>query len=147
MWAGSPGFKGERLRSPRELSHYSPFAGVNNVRFFSLQKGEAAKQAAHPPAGMDLTDWTEELNDFADTAALVANLDLIISSDTSVAHLAGAMGKPVWVLLPFSADWRWMLKRGDSPWYPTMRLFRQTRPGEWGPVVRRVVAELQTFAR
>ncbi len=112
------------------------------MRLFSLQKGEAAKQAAHPPGGLELIDWTGELNDFADTAALIANLDLVISSDTAVAHLAGAMGKPVWVLLPVAPDWRWMLHRSDSPWYPTMRLFRQEKPGTWEPVVRRIAETL-----
>ncbi len=142
VWAGNPAFRGDRLRSPRELSLYSPLAAVKNVRFFSLQKGEAAKQAAHPPAGMNLTDWTSDFGDFADTAALIANLDLVISSDTAVAHLAGAMGKPVWVILPLSPDWRWMLDRSDNPWYPTMRLFRQTKVGQWTDVIEQVAGAL-----
>jgi len=87
---------------------------------------------------MHLFDYTAELGDFADTAALVANLDLVISCDTAVAHLAGALGKPVWVLLPFVPDWRWQLGRADSPWYPTMRLFRQPRPGGFPIVVAQV---------
>ena len=91
---------------------------------------------------MELVDWTEELKDFADTAALIANLDLVIAVDTAVVHLAGAMGKPVWTLLPFASDWRWLLDRADSPWYPTMRLFRQATPGDWDGVIRRVAAEL-----
>src|SRR5208337_3282907 len=80
---------------------------------------------------LEMADWTNELIDFADTAALVDNLDLVICADTAVAHLAGAMGKKVWVLLPFLPDWRWLLNRTDSPWYPTMRLFRQEQPGDW----------------
>ena len=84
----------------------------------------------------------EEFNDFSDTAAVIANLDLIISVDTSVAHLAGAMGKPVWVLIPFAPDWRWMIGREDSPWYPTMRLFRQAQRGDWDAVFKRVAREL-----
>ena len=91
-----------------------------------------------PPAGMQLNDWTGELNDFADTAALIANLDLVISVDTAVVHLAGALGKPVWTLLRFAAQWLWMLDREDSPWYPTMRLFRQPSIGDWDSVVRQV---------
>ncbi|MGD0390768.1 MAG: glycosyltransferase family 9 protein, partial [Tepidisphaeraceae bacterium] len=87
-------------------------------------------------------DWTQDLKDFADTAALIANLDLVIAVDTVVAHLAGAMGKPVWVMLEFMPDWRWLLDRDDSPWYPTMRLFRQPCRGDWESVITRVVKAL-----
>lgn len=86
-----------------------------------------------------------EMVDFADTAALVANLDLVISVDTSVAHLAGALGKPVWLLDRFNSCWRWLVGRHDSPWYPTLRLFRQPRPGDWGSVVEEVVRDLHGF--
>jgi ADP-heptose:LPS heptosyltransferase len=92
---------------------------------------------------MNLIDHTSELADFADTAALIHNLDLVISVDTAIAHLAGAMGKPVWILLPFAPDWRWMLGRDDSPWYPTMHLFRQTISGDWGEVIQRVADSLR----
>jgi ADP-heptose:LPS heptosyltransferase len=110
-----------------------------DVSFISLQK-------PRPPAGtpFDMIDPSSELHDFADTAALIANLDLVISVDTAVVHLAGAMGKPVWTMLAFVPDWRWLLDRDDSPWYPTMRLFRQSRRGDWAEVVDRVVAELKT---
>jgi ADP-heptose:LPS heptosyltransferase len=90
-----------------------------------------------------MTDLAAEIRDFADTAALIENLDLVISVDTSVAHLAGALGKNVWTLLPARPEWRWLLDRDDSPWYPTMRLFRQTRRGDWTDVIDRVVTTLK----
>ena len=111
--------------------------------FYSLQKGEASAQAKTPPPGMRLIDWTGDIQSFADTAALMENLDLIISVDTSVAHLAGAIAKPVWVLLPYVPDWRWLLDRADSPWYPTMRLFRQPVLGDWKSVITRVKSEIE----
>ena len=95
------------------------------------------------PEGMQIADWTAELGDFAETAALIANLDLVISCDTAVAHLAGAMGKTVWLLLPFVADWRWLLDRDESPWYPTMRLFRQEKPRDWGSPIKRILQNLR----
>ena len=93
-----------------------------------------------------MLDWTDELSDFAETAAVLVNLDLIIAVDTAVAHLAGALGRPTWVLLPWSPDWRWMLGREDSPWYPTMRLFRQSKLRDWPGVMQRVAAELSRMA-
>jgi ADP-heptose:LPS heptosyltransferase len=116
------------------------------VRFISLQLGAAADQVRQPPVGMELVDFSGDLHDFADTAGLVANLDLVVAVDTAVAHLAGAIGKPVWMLIPTMPDWRWMLNRGDSPWYPTLRLFRQTARGNWNDVVEHVKQELQKFA-
>jgi tetratricopeptide (TPR) repeat protein len=110
VWAGNPSHKTDRNRSMK-LADLAPVMRVSGVRFFSLQKGEAAMQAKTPPEGMELVDWTGELNDFADTAALIDNLDLVISVDTAVAHLAGAMGKPIWLMLPFAPDWRWMEAR------------------------------------
>jgi hypothetical protein len=112
------------------------------VALFSLQKGPCAADLQDEKDHLPVTDLTECLGDFADTAAAIARLDLVISVDTAVAHLAGALGKPVWVLLPFAPDWRWMLDREDSPWYPTARLFRQTRPGDWPGVFDRVGAAL-----
>ncbi|HTV47862.1 MAG TPA: glycosyltransferase family 9 protein, partial [Phycisphaerae bacterium] len=109
--------------------------------------GEASIQAKTPPAGMELIDWTAELKDFADTAALIANLDLVITIDTAAVHLAGALGKPVWTLLPFIPDWRWMLEREDSPWYPTMRLFRQSIRGDWDGVIKRVAEALSIWTK
>ena len=112
------------------------------MRFVSLQKRQA--NSGDIPAGM--VDIAEEFRDFADTAAVIENLDLVITVDTAVAHLAGAMGKPVWIMLPFVPDWRWMLDREDSPWYPTARLFRQDRSRRWEPVIQRVAGELTALA-
>ncbi|MFZ3135939.1 MAG: glycosyltransferase family 9 protein [Thermodesulfovibrionales bacterium] len=126
---------------PFEL--FLPLLQLDDISFYSLQKGEAAKQVKHLPTGIKLIDYTEELQDFSDTAALIENLDLVISVDTAVAHLAGALGKPVWTLLNYHADWKWLENREDSPWYPTMRLFRQPSPGDWESVISRVIKELQ----
>jgi Flp pilus assembly protein TadD len=145
-WAGSSKHANDRNRS-LSLSFLSPLAQIPNVNFYSLQKGDAATQARNPSDAMKLVDWTEELKDFADTAALIANLDLVITVDTAVAHLAGAMGKPVWVLLPFVPDWRWMMDREDSPWYPTMRLFRQKVAGQWDEVITRVADSLAKLSK
>jgi tetratricopeptide (TPR) repeat protein len=131
-WTGNPQNPDDRNRSfsPAVLG---PLAEVKETAFFSLQKGEGVKQAGEAP--MRLIDWTDELNDLADTAGLIENLDVVITADTVVAHLAGAMGKPVWILLPKVPDWRWGLERADSPWYPAARLFRQDVRGDWtGPV-------------
>jgi Glycosyltransferase family 9 (heptosyltransferase) len=111
---------------------------IPSIRLYSLQKGEAGQQARQPPAEMTIVDWTDLLHDFADTAALIANLDLVISVDTSVAHLAGAMGKPVWTMLCFAPDWRYHLDRDHCPWYPTMRLFRQRATAAWRSVAETV---------
>jgi tetratricopeptide (TPR) repeat protein len=133
VWAGSPRAKiSDDLRT-RGLDVFAPLGQMPNVRFFSLQKGPESNLAR--PPGLEMTDFTRDLNDFADTAALIENLDLVISVDTSVAHLAGALAKPVWVLIPFSSDFRWLMDRTDSPWYPTMRLFRQKQRNDWQGVV------------
>ena len=97
--------------------------------------------------GLGLTDLTAQLTDYAETAALLANLDLIVTVDTSIAHLAGAMGRPAWVLLPAAPDWRWLLARTDSPWYASLRLLRQQRAGDWAPVLAQVTHELPEFLR
>jgi ADP-heptose:LPS heptosyltransferase len=125
------------------LANLAPLAGIKDVEFFSLQIGEAGKQT--PPAGMNLIDFTSQLADFAETAALAENMDLIITVDTSMAHLAGAMGKRAWVILPFVADWRWPRHRHDNPWYPTLRLFRQPSIGDWGGAIQKVAEQLQTL--
>jgi ADP-heptose:LPS heptosyltransferase len=144
VWAGNPAHKNDRHRSlaPALLA---PLAQVPGVWLCNLQMGSKEGQAVNAEAHaakLGMTDWTAELLDFADTAALVANLDLIITVDTSIAHLAGAMGKPVWLLLPLNCDWRWLTVRQDTPWYPTMRLFRQQKFGDWPGVIQSVVDRL-----
>jgi hypothetical protein len=143
-WAGKPTHKRDRYRS-FPLSLYAPLAGYQDIIFYSLQKGAGEEESMNPPAGMKLIDFTRELSDFSDTAALIANLDLVISADTAVAHLAGAMGKPVWTLLPYAPDWRWLLGRSATPWYPTMKLFRQNEPQGWKSVIQHVVDSLAEY--
>jgi tetratricopeptide (TPR) repeat protein len=142
VWAGRPLHTNDRNRSCK-LNQFYPFSKIPGIQLIGLQKGDAAAQTQHMPEEIPLTNYGEEFEDFSDTAGLIENLDLVISVDTAVAHLAGAMGKPVWVLLPFVPDWRWMMDREDSPWYPTMRLFRQKTHGDWGPVFQRVGKELK----
>lgn len=125
------------------LDKLAPLADIPGITFYSLQRGAAAAQAAHPPPGMTLVNLSSELADFADDAALLANLDLVISIDTATAHLAGALGRPVWILTHFPPEWRWLLGRDDSPWYPTMRLFRQGRAQPWEGVIARVARALR----
>jgi ADP-heptose:LPS heptosyltransferase len=111
---------------------------VQGVAFYNLQVAPAPQFAGEAASQPALIPLEGSLRDFADTAALIAQLDLVISTDTSVAHLAGALGRPAWVLLPFAPDWRWLLEREDTPWYPTLRLFRQSAPGDWPAVIQRV---------
>jgi tetratricopeptide (TPR) repeat protein len=139
-WAGRPGHINDANRS-MQLKDLAPLAATGAV-FFSLQKWKTGFSIAGPDQAMRIVDWTEELADMADTAGLIANLDLVIGVDSAVVHLAGALGARVWVLLPKAADWRWLLDREDSPWYRTMRLFRQERLGDWTGVVGRVAAEM-----
>jgi ADP-heptose:LPS heptosyltransferase len=106
--------------------------------FFLLQKEKRSIDAAFLSGLKNVTDLQSHLVDFSETAAVIANLDLVITVDTSVAHLAGALGKPVWIMLPFSPDFRWLLERTDSPWYPTARLFRQPEIGDWDSVAKDV---------
>lgn len=131
-WAGSAENRNDRNRSI-SLAKFTPLVSSERFRLHSLA-------VAPPPgdSGVPIVDWSADLKDFAETAALISNLDLVISVDTAVAHLAAAMGKKVWLLLPFPPDWRWMLDRTDSPWYPTVRLFRQQTPGDWDAVIRRL---------
>jgi tetratricopeptide (TPR) repeat protein len=148
VWAGNPrpgqpdAHAADRRRSMR-LDQFTPLATIPGVQFFSLQKGAPGAQAKSPPPGMALIDFMNEIEDFAATAALIANLDLIIGVDTSVIHLAGAMGKPVWLLSRFDGCWRWLLEREDSPWYPSLRLFRQPKIGDWESVVGEIAEALK----
>lgn len=136
VWAGNSKHKGDRRRS-LALDQLDPLLRVPGVEFINLQVG-----TSEIPAGV--CDFSRHIADFADTAALIAELDLVITVDTAVAHLAGALGAPVWTLLPFVSDWRWGLGRDDTVWYPTMRLFRQRTPGDWREVIERVAAALLT---
>ena len=144
VWAGSPTHVNDFRRSI-ELERLEPLLGVNGTTFVSLQVGPRAADASKLPAGT-ITDVSAALTDFAETAGAILNLDLVIAADTAVVHLAGALGRPAWVMLPFSPDWRWLLDRGDSPWYPTLRLYRQPRPGDWSSVIARVAADLGEYA-
>lgn len=135
-WAGNRANINDANRSI-PLGKFAPLGQVPGVSFYSLQLGERPIGAPPP-----LIDHTAFIQDFADTAAFMQHLDLIISVDTAVAHLAGALGRPVWTLLPFAPDWRWLLSRPDSPWYPSMRLFRSEPCEPWEPVLQRVCAEL-----
>jgi len=137
VWAGNADNKKDRIRSCT-LVDFSPLLNIQGTAFFSLQKGPASVEADNIPGEMKIINLNNQLRDFADTAAVIANLDLIISVDTAVVHLAGALGKPVWTLLHFAPDWRWMLNRNDSPWYPSMRLFRQTQVNDWDGVFKQV---------
>jgi tetratricopeptide (TPR) repeat protein len=145
-WQGNPHCPGDRLRSI-PLTHFEPLSKIPGVRLFSLQKGPGVEQLAGVAHSWGVVDFGADLDAtggaFMDTAAIIQHLDLVITSDTAVAHLAGALGARVWVALQFIPDWRWLLARDDSPWYPTMRLFRQGRHGDWRGVFARLTDELE----
>ena len=142
--SGNPQHRNDYNRSC-PLAAFKPLAGAAGGRLYLVQHQLKPSDAATLSCSPEFVDLSKELHDFTDTAAIIDNLDLVIAVDTSVAHLAGAMGKPVWVLLPFAPDWRWMMDRNDSPWYPTMRLFRQPKPDDWTSVMVDVVKALETF--
>jgi Flp pilus assembly protein TadD len=145
VWRGNPQHKNDRHRSiPLEL--LEPLLAAPSVEFYSLQAGAPPGEPPPKPPFDKLIDLSGLIHDFADTAILMEQLDLIISVDTSTVHLAGALGRPAWLLLPCAPDWRWLLARSDSPWYPTLRLFRQPVPGDWPGVVREVRAALDSCA-
>ena len=144
QWAGQPASKFASNRLAR-LEYFDALTKIGDIQLFGLQKGNSADEIKTHSNSIDVINLGEEFVDFSDTAAAIENLDLIISVDTAVAHLAGAMGKPVWVLIPYVPDWRWMLDREDSPWYPTMRLFRQVQKGDWRYVFQRIADELHAL--
>lgn len=149
VWAGKPDRKYDKVRSCK-LAQFAPLGLVPDSVIFSLQKGEAVKQIGESGDGFNIINLEKELDvttKFVDTAAVISNLDLVISIDSAVAHLAGALGKNVWTILPFAHDWRWLEKREDTPWYPDMRLFRQKKIGDWEEVVNRIVQELRIICQ
>jgi hypothetical protein len=143
VWAGNPAHHNDRRRSVAPAA-LAPLLAAPGVQWISLQKG---------PRSLEITlqhgiaDQSRVLTDFAETAALIETLDLVIAVDTATAHLAGALGRPVWVMLPHAPDWRWLTGRADSPWYASMTLFRQSSPGDWASVIDRVAGELGRFVR
>ena len=136
VWAGRPAHHNDANRS-MSLADLAPL-GATGATFVAIQKGPAADQAKSPPAGLEITSLSDEITDFEDSAAILSVADLLISVDSSPVHLAGALGRPAWVMLPFVPDWRWLLERSDTPWYPSLRLFRQSAPGDWAGVVARL---------
>ena len=138
-WAGRPTHNNDRNRSAR-LADFAPLTNLPQTALFSVQKGPATGQAGDWFSRIPLINLGAEIEDYDDTLAILANLDLLITVDTSVAHLAGASGRPVWVMLPRAPDWRWLLDRSDTPWYPSMRLFRQTESRDWRSVAEQIVS-------
>jgi hypothetical protein len=145
-WSGNPAQANDRNRS-MTLSRLLPLFANNDVRFVSVQRELRGADAQALASATQITHLGDELADFADTAAVLALCDLVISVDTSVAHLAGAMGRPIFIPLAFAPDWRWMPAREDSAWYPSARLFRQPAIGDWDSVIARVATELNALTR
>jgi len=143
-WAGNPRYKADKQRS-MQLETLLPVLRTPGFTWISLQKGEPAEQLTDLPDGVFVWDGSSQEQDLAETAALISTLDLVVTTDTCIAHLAGAMGKPVWILLPHLADWRWMQERETTPWYPTARLLRQSKPDDWAGVVERASEDLGRF--
>lgn len=142
VWAGSPTHQNDRHRSC-QLRDFLPVLHTPGCEFYSVQKGERSREIGELPAGITVHDLAPLLGDYGDLAVLLEQLDLVITVDTSVAHVTGALGKPVWTLLSYVPDWRWMLEGETTPWYPTMRLFRQAQPGDWAGVMARVAQALE----
>lgn len=152
VWRGNPDFVSDKTRSLPSLSILSPLFNIPDVQFFSLQKGEGEAEATAAAVNLsNFTNLSNQLADYAQTAALIESLDLVISSDTGVAHLTGALGNPVWLMTPgLDTCWRWLLNRTDSPWYPSMRLFRQSLAdaelADWSKVVSEIAVELEKLS-
>jgi hypothetical protein len=149
VWQGNPHFQWDRFRSI-PLACFAPLAEVEGVQLISLQKGAGTEQLRAIGGRFAVADLGEELDPpgaaFLDTAAVIAALDLVVTADTAAAHLAGALAVPVWVALSAVADWRWLRERGDTPWYPTMRLFRQRQLGDWQPVFDKMAGQIRRAA-
>jgi len=144
VWAGSPTHRNDRQRSCA-LRELVPVLQTPGIAFYSVQKGERSQELAQLPPEVQVRDLASSLHDFGDLAVILDQLDLVITVDTSVAHMAGALGKPVWVLLSYVPDWRWGLEGETTPWYPTMRLFRQARAGDWAEIMKRMAQELSKW--
>jgi len=145
-WAGRPSHPNDRARTLR-WSQLQPLTQIPGVALVSLQKEIPAADRAEFPGGLGALDLSAELGDFGDTAAVIESCDLVVTIDSSAAHLAGALGKPAWAMLPWVGDWRWLLDRDDTPWYPTLRLFRQPSRGDWTATIARVAQELATLPK
>lgn len=142
VWKGSSKHPKDRDRSLASLEMLRPLWNVPGVTFISLQKGQGEDEALSPPPDLPLLHLGSSIEDFADTAAILEQLDLLISVDTAIVHLAGALGRKTWVMVPFLSDWRWLIDREDSPWYPSLRLFREQNRQDWPPVIERMRSEL-----
>jgi hypothetical protein len=145
VWAGSKVHVNDRRRSC-PLEHFKGLSGIPHIQLYSLQTESSVAEIESCGFPDAIIHWGDQLEDFSDTAAAISNLDLLITVDTAAAHLAGAMGHRVWLLLAFVSDWRWFTDRSDSPWYPSMRLFRQSTPGDWPSVLQQVGCALQQFS-
>jgi ADP-heptose:LPS heptosyltransferase len=145
VWSGNAAYSADRTRSmPPEV--FAPLLEVPGVSWFAPQR-DVTDEAARVLEHAGVTRVGDQLGDFAEIAAFVANLDLVVTVDTSFAHVAGALGRPLWLMLSHSPHWPWMLGRDETAWYPTARIFRQHSPGEWGPAVESAAAALRQFAR
>lgn len=145
VWAGRPNHTNDAKRS-MTLEALAPLGAVEGCSFISIQKGPRAGDANNPPPGLSLLNLDSEIADFDDTAAILSIADLLISVDSSPIHLAGALNRPAWVMLPYLSEWRWLTEREDSPWYPSLRLFRQQSAGDWAGLVQRLAISLKGFA-
>ncbi len=147
VWAGKPMYAQDQWRSMADPTTLLPIASLPNIDCYSLQVGERVPQLWQTGMNAFVTDLSSQITDWADTAKILSELDLLVSVDTAPPHLAGAMGVPVAMMLPEASCWRWLgHDTVTTPWYPSMRLFRQERQGDWGPVVKAIAAELQSDA-
>ena len=146
VWQGSPGFKNDKRRSVT-LEKFYMLANIPNIQLYSLQKGTGTEQLLQLPENVEIMDLGATFNDFSDTAAAIDNLDLVITVDTAVAHLTGALGKPVWMMIPYSPDWRWFLNTNECLWYKSLKIFRQNEPDNWPEVFDRIYKSLDSLVK